>query len=150
MVILMITQLSYSENDTEKIAYELAKNLNKNSVLVLSGELGAGKTKFVKGIAKYFGIENEISSPTFTIVNEYTPKTNNDNVKKIFHFDVYRLRNSDDFIDSVGTEYFEEGMLLIEWGEIIQDILPRDTIYVRIEKDETKDTDTRIITIEGV
>ena len=81
------------------------------------GDLGAGKTKFTEGILKYFGKENEISSPTFTIVNEY----NNDKLN-IYHFDVYRLENEDEFYAIGGEEYFEKGICLIEWGEKILDI----------------------------
>lgn len=140
--------MSYSEIDTENLAYKIAATLTCNSVVVLSGELGSGKTRFVKGVAKYFGIENDISSPTFTIVNEHTPKSNSDKVNKIFHFDVYRLNDSDDFLDSIGTEYFENGLCIIEWGEIIQDILPKNAIYVSFLKDDTN-TNLRKITIES-
>lgn len=123
--------ISKSESETEEIAYEFAKSLNNNSVVVLDGDLGAGKTKFVYGLAKYFNISNLVCSPTFTIVNEY-PVSSSKNVNTIYHFDVYRLSGSDDFIDSIGTDYFEKGMCIIEWGKIIQDILPENTIYVHI------------------
>lgn len=123
--------ISKSESETEEIAYEFAKSLNNNSVVVLDGDLGAGKTKFVYGLTKYFNISNLVCSPTFTIVNEY-PVSSSKNVNTIYHFDVYRLSGSDDFIDSIGTDYFEKGMCIIEWGKIIQDILPENTIYVHI------------------
>ena len=123
--------ISKSESETEEIAYEFAKSLNNNSVVVLDGDLGAGKTKFVYGLAKYFNISNLVCSPTFTIVNEY-PVSSSKNVNTIYHFDVYRLSGSDDFIDSIGTDYFEKGTCIIEWGKIIQDILPENTIYVHI------------------
>ena len=123
--------ISKSESETEEIAYEFAKSLNNNSVVVLDGDLGAGKTKFVYGLAKYFNISNLVCSPTFTIVNEY-PVSSSKSVNTIYHFDVYRLSGSDDFIDSIGTDYFEKGMCIIEWGKIIQDILPENTIYVHI------------------
>jgi len=124
--------ISKSEKDTENIAYEFAKTLDNNSIVVLDGDLGAGKTKFVYGMSKYFNTENLVCSPTFTIVNEY-PVPSNQEVSQIFHFDVYRLSGSDDFIDSVGTEYFEKGLCIIEWGKIIEDILPPHTIYIHIE-----------------
>ena len=78
---------------------------------------GSGKTKFVQGILEYFGLENEISSPTFTIVNEYTNSDIN-----IYHFDVYRLADVDEFYAMGGEEYFENGICLIEWGEMIESI----------------------------
>ena len=124
--------ISKSELETEDIAYEFAKTLNDKSIIVLDGDLGAGKTKFVHGLAKYFGIENLVCSPTFTIVNEY-PTSSNNKIPYIYHFDVYRLSGSDDFIDSIGTEYFEKGLCIIEWGKIIKDILPPYTIYVNIQ-----------------
>lgn len=141
----MIKYISSSDKDTIDLAYEFAKKLNKRDIIVLSGELGTGKTKFVYGICKYFGMENLVSSPTFTIVNEYEK-----NDIKIFHFDVYRLHDSIDFEESVGTEYFENGICIIEWGEQIKDILPNNTIYITITKDDSKNEDYREIIIEGV
>lgn len=135
--------ISKSEIDTENIAYEFAKSLDNNSVIVLNGDLGAGKTKFVYGLAKYFNVSNLVCSPTFTIVNEY-PVTSNDKVSTIYHFDVYRLTSSDDFIDSVGTEYFENGLCIIEWGKIIEDILPSHTIYINIYHDSENDNFRKI------
>lgn len=139
--------VTYSEQETEKIAFDLAKNLNNNSVIVLTGNLGTGKTRFMRGIAEYFGIQNEVSSPTFTIVNEYMPKSNNENVDKIFHFDVYRLTGPEDFEDSIGTDYFNSGLCILEWGEIIKDILPPSTIYITIESTDVENE--RVITIKG-
>lgn len=81
--------------------------------------MGSGKTKFTEGILKFFGKENEISSPTFTIVNEYN--TGNLN---IYHFDVYRLEDEDEFYAIGGEEYFEKGICIIEWGEKIENALP--------------------------
>lgn len=140
----MIKYISNSDKDTIDVAYEFAKNLNKKDIIVLSGELGTGKTKFVYGICKYFGMENLVSSPTFTIVNEYEK-----NDISIYHFDVYRLHDSIDFEESVGTEYFENGICIIEWGEQIKDILPNNTIYITITKDNSKNEDYREIIIEG-
>lgn len=83
---------SKSENDTKQFANFFASKLNKGDVLVLSGDLGSGKTKFTEGFLSYFNLEGEISSPTFTIVNEYIKNDIN-----IFHFDVYRLEDSSEF-----------------------------------------------------
>ena len=130
--------ISKSELETEEIAYNFAKELNNNSIVVLDGDLGAGKTKFVYGLAKYFNICNLVCSPTFTIVNEYPVKNIND-ISCIYHFDVYRLSGSDDFVDSIGTEYFEKGLCIIEWGNIINEILPPNTIYIHIQ--HTKEND---------
>lgn len=127
--------ISSCEEDTKKLGKEFAKYINKGDILTLNGELGSGKTVFLMGIASYFNIEKDVCSPTFTIVNEY-------NISKdfpIYHFDVYRIKNSDEFLEGVGTDYFYNGACLIEWGdEIIYDILPKNTIHIDIQKDNVK------------
>ena len=122
--------ISKCEQDTIEFASKFASKLTKKDIVVLSGELGSGKTKFVQGVLKYFGLENEISSPTFTIVNEYHAKDTS-----IYHFDVYRLADTDEFYAIGGEEYFEQGICLIEWGEMIENILPKDYIKVTFQKD---------------
>lgn len=126
----MYNFVSKSENNTIEFAYNLAKKLTNGNIIVLSGDLGSGKTKFTQGILKYFELENEISSPTFTIVNEYHKKDIN-----IYHFDVYRLSDSDEFYAIGGEEYFNNGICIIEWGEIIENILPNDYIKITFSKD---------------
>ena len=135
--------ISKSELDTKAFSKRLASILKQNGVIVLTGELGSGKTKFVEGFLEYFGLENEISSPTFTIVNEY--KNNEIN---IYHFDVYRLEDSSEFYEIGGDEYFSSGICLIEWGEIIQDALPKDYIHIIFEKD-INDDNKRILNIQA-
>lgn len=130
----MQTFISKSEQDTIDFAENFAKKLKQGDIVVLSGELGSGKTKFVQGVLRHFGLENEISSPTFTIVNEYTSPTAN-----IYHFDVYRLEDADEFYAMGGDEYFESGICLIEWGEMIEDILP--TPYTKITFSKANDED---------
>ena len=127
----MNTYISKSEQDTINFAKDYAKNLKIGDIIILSGELGSGKTKFVQGILKYFGLENEISSPTFTIVNEYSTS-----ILNIYHFDVYRLEDSDEFYAMGGDEYFSKGICLIEWGEIIENILPKPYTKITFRKNE--------------
>lgn len=110
----------------------------------MSGDLGSGKTKFVQGILKHFGLENEISSPTFTIVNVYNTST-----CPIYHFDVYRLADIDEFYAIGGEEYFENGICLIEWGEIIKDALPSNYIKITFSKNDDND-DYRELNIERI
>lgn len=126
----MIHFISKCEEDTIDFASKFASKLAQKDIVILSGELGSGKTKFVQGVLKHFGLENEISSPTFTIVNEYHTKEIN-----IYHFDVYRLSDEDEFYAIGGEEYFENGICLIEWGEMIEKILPPDYIKITFKKD---------------
>lgn len=134
--------ITYSEKETKKVARDIAKEIGKIGVIVLDGELGAGKTKFTEGFLSYFGLEDEISSPTFTIVNEYKNEKAN-----IYHFDVYRLEDVEEFYAIGGEEYFSKGICIIEWGEIIKEALPQHYIKIAIQKDE-KNFDKRILTIE--
>lgn len=127
--------ISNSEKETLEIAKHFASTLSSNDVIVLSGELGAGKTRFMYGIAEFFNIQNLICSPTFTIVNEYTLSHEVNGIKNIFHFDVYRIHDSIEFCDSIGTDYFSSGLCILEWGKNIKDILPNNTIYIDISKD---------------
>ena len=107
----MYNFITKSEADTISFAYNLASKLKTGDIIVLTGELGSGKTKFTQGILKYFGLDNEISSPTFTIVNEYHKNSTN-----IYHFDVYRC--------------------IIEWGELISSALPKDYLHIVFSKDD--------------
>lgn len=121
---------SHSSEETMKFAFNLASKLHVGNVVVLTGELGAGKTKFTEGFLKYFGLDNEISSPTFNIVNEYKKDTIN-----IYHFDVYRLEDVSEFYAIGGEEYFSSGICIIEWGELIEEALPDNCIRISFEKD---------------
>lgn len=133
---------SNSETETKEFARKFASKLNKGDVLVLSGDLGSGKTKFTEGFLSYFGLENEISSPTFTIVNEY----HKDDIN-IYHFDVYRLEDSSEFYAIGGDEYFEKGICIIEWGELIEDALPKKYIKIDFSRSQENE-DERILNIK--
>ena len=127
---------SNSINDTLMLGKNLASLLKKGDLVVLSGELGAGKTKFTEGFLKFFNLEDEISSPTFIIVNDYKKY-----YISIYHFDVYRLEDVAEFYEIGGDEYFENGICLIEWGELIKDALPKSFISIditKLENDENK------------
>ena len=135
--------IAKSEDDTKNFAKKLATKLKPKDVVVLTGELGSGKTKFVEGFLSYYGLEDEISSPTFTIVNEY-----NKNGINIYHFDVYRLEDSSEFYEIGGEEYFENGICLIEWGELIEDALPKNYIHIIFKKDAANEN-IRILEISS-
>ena len=138
----MFKFVSHNENETKKIAANLASKLEQGDIVVLSEDLGSGKTKFTEGFLSYFGLENEISSPTFTIVNEY----NKDDIN-IYHFDVYRLEDSSEFYAIGGEEYFEKGICIIEWGELIKDALPNK--YIKIDFSRCSDDEnSRILNVQ--
>ena len=135
--------ISQNELETKNFAKQLASKLKPRDVVVLTGELGSGKTKFAEGFLSYFGLENEISSPTFNIVNEYKKDDIN-----IYHFDVYRLEDSFEFYEIGGEEYFENGICLIEWGELIEDALPNNYIHIVFEKDSSNEN-VRILNVKS-
>lgn len=140
----LLNLTSKSSNDTMNIAKCLAKSLSSGDTVVLTGELGSGKTKFTEGFLSYFGLENEISSPTFNIVNEYSKNSVN-----IYHFDVYRLSDIEEFYAIGGEEYFEKGICLIEWGELIEDALPLEYIHISFEKNNA-DPNLRLLKLEAL
>ena len=131
----MFNFVSHSENETKQIAKKLASKLQNKDIVVLSGDLGCGKTKFTEGFLSFWELEDEISSPTFNIVNEH----NKDNTN-IYHLDVYRLENKGEFYAIGGTEYFSTGICVIEWGDLIEDILPNNYIKINFSKDEQDDS----------
>ena len=131
-----------SELDTIELGKKIASQLTKGDIVILTGDLGAGKTKLTEGILSYFGLSDEVSSPTFTIVNEYdTPSF------KIFHFDLYRLADIDEFSAIGGEEYFEKGVCIIEWGEMIEDFIPDR--YLKLEFTTTEENQ-RVINITKI
>ena len=136
--------MSHSADETMNFAQKLASKLGIGDVIVLNGDLGSGKTKFTEGILKYFGLDNEISSPTFTIVNEYNSKDFN-----IYHFDVYRFADSSEFYAIGGEDYFSQGLCIIEWGTIIEDALPDNYIEINFEKSDEND-DYRLLKISTI
>lgn len=126
-----ITINSTSVDYTKKLGFNFAKVLKSGDTLVLTGDLGAGKTMFVSGFLSFYEKENEACSPTFTIVNEHLLKDN----LKLFHFDVYRFDFEDEFTAIGGEEFFDMGICIIEWGEKIKNLLPKNYLKINIEKD---------------
>lgn len=119
-----------NENETRDFAVKLAEELGAGDVLALIGDLGTGKTALTKYIAQGLGIRDSIVSPTFTIVREYTGGR-----LPLYHFDVYRLADSEEMFNIGAEEYFYDkgGVCVIEWADIVEDILPADTRYIYIE-----------------
>lgn len=133
--------ISHSQLETEEVGRKLAEKLPGGSVVAMYGDLGAGKTAFVRGMAKGMGLSCRVSSPTFTIVNEYLGE------RELIHFDMYRLSSADELFDIGWEDYLSRGAVCaVEWSENVQDAFFGDEVVVRIDK--LNDTD-RKITIEG-
>lgn len=133
--------ITTSESETEALGAKLAASLPGGSVVAMYGDLGAGKTAFVRGMARGMGLQVRVSSPTFTIVNEYLGE------RDLIHFDMYRLSGADELFDIGWEDYLARGAVCaVEWSENVEDAFFGDEIRVRIEK--RSDTE-RKITIEG-
>lgn len=123
----MKTYLSHNVGETENFAAEFAKSLRPGDVIAFIGGLGAGKTAFVRGLAKGLNLEGEISSPTFSLVHEHSGNI------PLYHFDMYRISDLDDLYSTGFFDYLDSGAILaIEWSENIEDVLPENTIYIEI------------------
>lgn len=118
-----------SAEETINTGVEIAKHLGDKSVVALYGDLGSGKTQLIKGICKGLGVEETVNSPTFIIVNEYSSPS----FPKIYHFDLYRMKTQDEILNIGFDDYITTGnIVLIEWPEHVEDILPRDTIKIHL------------------
>ena len=128
--------------DTKEFGEKLGSLLKPGDIVCLMGDLGAGKTTLTKSIGIGLGVEDYITSPTFTLINEYKGRLN------LYHFDVYRLEGIRDLDDLGFEEYFySNGVSIIEWGDKIEDLLPEDRINISIDKGN--ELDERIINISG-
>lgn len=135
---------SHSREETIKFAANLAAKSKPGDVYTLTGDLGVGKTVFAKGFAKGLGVTEPVTSPTFTIVQEYLSGR-----LPFFHFDVYRIADPDEMEETGFYDYLDRGgVVLIEWAELIEDILPFPRTSIKIEKDLNGDNDYRLITVE--
>lgn len=136
--------LSRSETETEALGRRLAEVLSPGSVVAYRGGLGMGKTAFTRGLAAGLGYPGRVTSPTFTIVNEYEGGR-----LPLFHFDMYRLADADALFDIGWEDYLDRGgVCAVEWSEQVADALPDDTIYVTIARCPEQDG-WRTITMEG-
>ena len=135
------------ETNSEKETFELGEKIGekavKGTVFALTGDLGVGKTVFTKGVAKGLGIEEQVNSPTFTILQVYDSGR-----LPFYHFDVYRIGDVSE-MDEIGYEdyFFGDGVCFVEWAELIEEILPQEAIRICIEKDLEKGFDYRKITL---
>ena len=136
--------LSHSEAETETVGERLAAVLSPGAVVAYRGGLGMGKTAFTRGLARGLGCRGRVTSPTFTIVNEYEGRV------PLFHFDMYRLPDADALFDIGWEDYLDRGgVCAVEWSEQVAGAMPADTVYVTIAR-RPEDDRWRTITIEGV
>lgn len=121
--------------ETERLGRQLAEGLAPNTVIALIGDLGTGKTAITKAIARGLGITSAITSPTFTIVQEY-----DEGRLPLYHFDVYRVSDEDELFEIGFEEYFTRGgVCLIEWADLVLDLLPEDTMYINLAYGKTEE-----------
>ena len=136
--------LSHNEEETEQLGETLGRRLGAGAVVAYQGGLGMGKTAFTRGLARGLGCTCRVTSPTFTIVNEYPGRI------PLFHFDVYRLTDCDALYDIGWDDYLDRGgVCAVEWSENICQSLPEGTVFVRIQR-HAEQENWRVITIEGV
>ncbi len=135
---------SFTPEDTFTIGKKLAETVRPGEIYTLNGDLGVGKTVFTKGLAAGLGIKEPVTSPTFTILQEYKSGR-----LPLYHFDVYRIGDPEE-MDEIGYEdyFYGHGICLIEWAELIEELIPEEAIAVYIEKDLDKGLDYRRIRIE--
>ena len=130
--------------ETEALGARLARALEPGAVVAFTGDLGAGKTAFVRGLARGLGVQDRVTSPTFTIVNEYEGGR-----LPLFHFDLYRLGSADELFDIGWEDYLARGgVCAVEWSERMEELLEPGTIRVDLRRGE--DESRRVITVEGV
>ena len=130
--------------ETEALGARLARALEPGAVVAFTGDLGAGKTAFVRGLARGLGVQDRVTSPTFTVVNEYEGGR-----LPLFHFDLYRLGSADELFDIGWEDYLARGgVCAVEWSERMEELLEPGTIRVDLRRGE--DEDRRVITVEGV
>lgn len=134
--------LTHSEQETEQLGERLAKKLTPGTVIAYEGDLGAGKTAFTRGLARGLGITERVTSPTYTIVNEYPGKI------PLFHFDMYRVSSSEELFDIGWEDYLERGgILAVEWSERVADAM-ENPLRISIRRNPEEENG-RIITLEG-
>ena len=131
-------QITKSAQEPKKLAQDIAKKLKGGEVLALVGELGAGKTTFVQGLAEYFGDKENVSSPTFTLINEYQlkpRKLKSYKLQALIHIDCYRLETPQELLDIGFRDYLDNNNLVvvIEWAEKVKKILPKNTLWIFFE-----------------
>ena len=135
-----------SVEETQNLAKKLAKKISQGSIISLIGDLGTGKTTFTKGFAKQLGIEDHVTSPTFKLVSEYQGEK-----YKLYHIDAYRMDGPNDFLNIGGEEYLssKKNITIIEWGDLLMDLLPEKTITVNFTRIKLP-KESRRIQIRGI
>ena len=141
----MIYYESMTEEQTFNIGYQIGQNAKIGEIYCLIGDLGVGKTIFSKGFAKGLDIKESVTSPTFTIIQEYYGSM------PLYHFDMYRIEDSDE-LEMIGYEdyFYGQGVCLVEWANNVSEVIPKEAKWIFIEKDLTKGFDYRKVSIKEV
>ena len=141
--LMICSYITHSENETAELGGQLAISAKAGPIYTLDGDLGAGKTVLAKGFAKGLGVEETVTSPTFTLIREYQSGR-----LPLYHFDVYRIEDPEEMLIAGCEEYFYgAGVCLIEWADMISELLPEGVINIRLMKEHG--SDNRTITIEA-
>lgn len=134
------TVICKTDDEMQNLGYEFGLSVKEHAVVSLRGSLGAGKTVFARGVARSLGIKEAIVSPTFTLIQQYSGRL------ELYHMDLYRISSEDDFLMIGGEDMiYSPGICLIEWSEVINDLLPKDTVFIKITVNPDQ---TRTVEIE--
>lgn len=135
--------LSHSAEETQQFAQKIAEKVSPPAVICLIGELGAGKTAFTRGFARFFGIESGVSSPTFTIMHRYVGTCT------VNHYDLYRINDYDELLDIGFDEQLNDDINILEWPDAFMDFLPKEKICIRINRTGNNDNE-RLLEVDGL
>lgn len=135
--------LSHSAEETQQFAQKIAEKVSPPAVICLIGELGAGKTAFTRGFARFFGIESGVSSPTFTIMHRYVGTCT------VNHYDLYRINDYDELLDIGFDEQLNDDINILEWPDAFMDFLPKEKICIRISRTGNNDNE-RLLEVDGL
>lgn len=142
---IVFDKIVSSPQETQKLGAEFARTLTPGTVITFNGNLGAGKTTCIKGLCAGLGVTQHVTSPTFTLINEYAGDL------PVYHFDFYRIQSEYEVVDLGLAEYFEgDGVCLIEWPDVIEHLLPKNRFEFRLEWDPSTPMETRHITLHSL
>jgi tRNA threonylcarbamoyladenosine biosynthesis protein TsaE len=136
----MTTWVTHSEDETKSVARSFAAQLQRGAILALTGALGSGKTRFVKGVCEAFGVQEHVMSPSFVLLNRYTGRDAHGHEVLMYHLDLYRITSLEELYD-IGVEefFYGDGIVMVEWAELLGELLPARRFDIRLSFGETSD-----------